>query len=155
MCRKPTRRANQFGAFPLSPCGRGWLRQRVGAKRRPMINSAKTGEGSVSAERTPHPSRTSHSRCTASASYLRTAAGGRLRPPSPTRGEERRSTFSEEGVRGQRKYCVIAGHRFQWTGSAFRHRSMAADDKERLAVRRKMAPIKGPFSVSRPSNGDA
>jgi hypothetical protein len=31
--------------LPLSPCGRGWLRE------------AKTGEGSVSAERTPHPSR--------------------------------------------------------------------------------------------------
>jgi len=35
------------------PLWRGWLRQRVGAKRRPMINSAKTGEGSVSADRDP------------------------------------------------------------------------------------------------------
>src|SRR5438132_11869399 len=30
-------------ALPLSPCGRGWLRE------------AKTGEGSLSADATPHP----------------------------------------------------------------------------------------------------
>src|SRR5216684_481876 len=44
--------------LPLSSCGRGWLRE------------AKTGEGSrpIDSKRTPHPARTSHSRCKASAS---------------------------------------------------------------------------------------
>src|ERR1700676_656799 len=55
------------------------------------------------------------------------AAYGHLLP----QGEKKGSTFSEEGVRGQRKYFVIAGHRFQWTGSAFRRSSMAAGEKER------------------------
>src|SRR5205807_933524 len=41
---------------------------------------------------TPHPARTSHSRCKASASLVvRTAAGGRLWPPSPTGGEGKES----------------------------------------------------------------
>src|SRR5258708_40340801 len=70
--------------FPLSPCGRGCLRQRVGAKRRPMINSAKTGEGLSPRIETPHPTRTSSA------------------PPSPTRGEGRKGG-REEGRKGGRE----------------------------------------------------
>jgi hypothetical protein len=55
-------------SLPLSPCGRGVARTRG--------NAFVTGEGSVSAERTPHPARL-------------------CAPPSPTRGEGRSSIRAE------------------------------------------------------------
>src|SRR5258708_27847697 len=95
----------------LSPCGRGWLRE------------AKTGEGSVAAERTPHPSRTSST------------------PPSPTRGEgeesaargsfparrrqrlhdflKRRQRLAARGVRCQSRIAFgIEQLRMRFTGEA-------------------------------------
>jgi hypothetical protein len=57
--RRDVLRTSSWLTLPLFPCGRGWLRQRVGAKRRPMINSAETGEGfyqqRVVGDQTPHP----------------------------------------------------------------------------------------------------
>ena len=61
--------------LPFSPCGRRW---RVAPD-----------EGSLSAERTPHPSSLRHSRCKASAS-LRTAAAGRLCLSHKGRGKRMR-----------------------------------------------------------------
>src|SRR5712675_3351042 len=76
-------RAWRDAHFPSPLVGEGWLASPDARRVR--------GFG-LSIDLNPHPARTSHSRCKASASQLEN--GGRAQPtsPSPTRGEEKERT---------------------------------------------------------------